>query len=176
MPQISRTPGEHCRAAPVVCDILCEGPRDLGEFYTREESERLRMHLSYDLTSITARRDCASQYVTNPPCVLVRFPGYTQSDESGDGAKDESAAGEQAEHAQGSSAHEQAQPSEHTQVSPLPSRYAAESGPVHFCPVKLRQSRKKIARPYVPNSMTSMKFLPARPPLLISSLYHGQIH
>lgn len=50
--------------------------------------------------------------------VLVRFPGYTQSDESGDGAKDESAAGEQAEHAQGSPAHEQAQPSEHTQVSP----------------------------------------------------------
>lgn len=64
------------------------------------------------------------------PTHPVLFPGYTQSDESGDGAEDESAAGQQAEHAQGSSAHEQAQPSEHTQVSPLPYplRRGIESG------------------------------------------------
>lgn len=52
------------------------------------------------------------------------FPGYSQSDESGDGPEDEPAAREQTEHVERGPADEQAQPSKHTQVSP---------NPVHFC-------------------------------------------
>lgn len=78
----------------------------------------------------------------------TRFPGYPQSDESGDGPEDEPAARQQAEHAEGGSADEQAQPSEHTKVSRIEIRSTSASqrnSAVRGIPVEMHRRERRTS-------------------------------